>query len=187
MPTTGSPCTITEMSKSYRMVDPLLGARIYSTSLIQALAVVVVTACGSDITEPATSFCATRNGVEVCVAGAEYSPGELVRFTVHNTSGTPVYKDSCATKLVGNTGSLGVFDEVFDPTLHCGSDASVQDIIANMIELVPGEETSDSLQLVTFAFQGYYRVNVWIVDADGALVSNAPAISGTFHVFPSAN
>ena len=49
------------------MVDPLLGARIYSTPLIRALAVAVVTACGSEITEPTKSLCATRNGVEVCV------------------------------------------------------------------------------------------------------------------------
>ncbi len=169
------------------MVDPLLGARIYITPLTRALAVVVVTACGSEITEPGTSLCATRNGVEVCVAGAQYSPGDLVRFTVRNMSGAPIYKDSCSTKLVGTTGVDGSFDEVFDPTLRCGSNAGVQDIVANMIELAPSEENSDSLQLVSFAFQGYYRVNVWIVDADGALVSSTPAISGTFDVFPSAN
>ena len=170
------------------MVDPLLGARIYSTPLIRALAAAVVTACGSEITEPTKSLCATRNGVEVCVVGAaQYSPGDLVRFTVRNMTGASIYKDNCSTKLVGNTGGDDGFDEVLDPTLRCGSNAGVQDIVANMIELAPSEENSDSLQLVSFAFQGYYRVNVWIVDADGAVAFNTPAISGIFDVFPSAN
>ena len=159
---------------------------MYRNPAIRILAMLVVPACGKSVTEPATSICATRNGAEVCAAKAQYSPGDLVRFTVRNTSGASIYKDNCSAKLVGTTTRDGKFEAVFDPTRSCGPNASMDDIVANMIELAPDESTSDSLELQTFAFQGYYRVIVWIVDSDGTLVANTPAISGTFHVFPSA-
>ena len=89
-------------------------------------------------------------------------------------------------KLVGKTDRAAEFEAVFEPQGRCGPGATLADIVANMVELAPGESFEDGIQIISFAFQGFYRVNVWILNADGTLAANTPAFSATFLVFPSA-
>jgi len=117
---------------------------------------------------------------------SQYSPSDVIRVRVRNVGSASIFKDGCSIKIVGKTSEQVDFEEVFDPRLRCGAGATAADVIANMVEILPGDTAEETLQLVSFAFQGFYRINVWIVGADGELVSQMPAVSPTFDVFPSA-
>ncbi len=143
-------------------------------------------ACG-ETTGPVAALCATRHGAEACADRAEYGPGDFVRVRVRNASAATLYLDGCATKIVGKTSRSVPFEAVYDPSLRCGQNATQADIVAAMSELAPGETRQETLQLAPFAFQGFYRVNLWILDAAGALIAPDPAVTGTFRVSPSAS
>ena len=145
----------------------------------------VALACGEDATGPEVAVCATRHGAEVCADRAEYERSEPVTVTTRNVSSRPIFRDVCSTKLVGVTSLVRAFEEDFNPRLRCGNGATAADVRANMVRLEPGESFAESLEFTLFAFQGYYRVNVWIVDEEGQLVDETPAASGVFRVFPS--
>ena len=153
--------------------------------LMSMIAAVLVLSCGGDATGPADSLCATQHGLEVCVDRPEYEPRESITVTVRNLSGAPIFKDSCATKPVGVTNLEVEFEAFYNPTLHCGRGATRADIVEHMVELGPGDSTRDIVTLPYFSFQGWYRVNVWLLDAEGNLAVDTPATSGIFQVFPS--
>lgn len=143
-------------------------------------------ACGGEMTGPSAALCRVQSGAEVCVDRSQYSPTDFVRITVRNVGSAPIFKDGCATKLVGKTSRTADFEQSFDPQIRCGAGATPADVIANSVEILPGATFEESLQIISFAFQGFYRVNVWIVDSNGELAAPLPAISPTFDVFPSA-
>ena len=154
---------------------------------VSTLAVPLALSCGGDTAGPVGSLCATRHGVEVCAERPEYRPTQSVTFTTRNISNGPVFQDGCATKLVGVTNLATDFDETWDPRLRCGADVSRTDIVARMVEIGVDASFEASIAIPAGAFQGWYRVNVWILDAVGDRVGERPASSGIFHVFPSAN
>lgn len=146
----------------------------------------LVWGCGSDATGPTESLCATRNGVEVCVDRAQYRPLQTINYTVRNTTAGPIFKDNCSLKPVGITRRDLEFEEVFNASLFCAP-GTPTDVMANMDEIGPGETLSATAPISAFAFQGFYRLNVWIVQADGTLAHDVPSHSGIFEVFPSAD
>lgn len=143
--------------------------------------------CGSGAAGPAASVCSTRMQVEVCVDRSEYRQGQSVRVTTRNRGTASVIRDGCSTKIVGKTSRDAAFEEVFNPALRCGEGVSASDILAAAVELAPGEVYVETLDIPFFAFQGFYRVNVWLLDPDGSPASPAPAFSGTFEVFRTAD
>ena len=147
-----------------------------------------IAGCGSSTAGPANGpdLCATTQGFEVCAARAEYSPNETVTTTVRNTTAQTAYVDVCSVKPVGKTSRSAPFATDYSPQFGCGSDVDLDEIVSNMVELAPGASTQVTPKIAPFAFQGFYRINVWIVDAAGERVSNEPVFSGTFEVFPSA-
>lgn len=151
------------------------------------LAAAAVLSCGEDATGPEVAVCATRHGAEVCADRAEYQRSESVAVTTRNVSSRPIFRDVCSTKLVGVTSLARTFEEDFNPRLRCGSGATTADVRANMRRLDPGESFTESLEFTLFAFQGYYRVNVWILDEEGHIVAESPAASGVFRVFPATD
>lgn len=149
------------------------------------LAAALALSCGEDATGPAVSLCATRHGLEVCVDRHEYEPSESITVTSRNVSGARIFKDSCAIKPVGVTNLEVEFEAFYNPTLHCGREATRADIVEHMVALDPGGSTRETVTLPFFSFQGWYRVNVWLLDAEGNLAVDTPATSGIFQVFPS--
>ena len=123
----------------------------------------------------------------LAAALAEYERNELIAVTTRNVSASPIFKDSCAIKPVGVTDLRREFEEVYNPRLHCGSEVTRADIIEHMVEIVPGASFEETLGISPFAFPGWYRVNVWILNAEGSLAAGTPAISGIFRVFPARN
>ncbi|MCY3700976.1 MAG: hypothetical protein OXH46_15260 [Gemmatimonadetes bacterium] len=148
-------------------------------------AAVFAVSCGEDATGPVGSLCATQHGLEVCVDRPEYEPRESITVTTRNVSGARIFKDSCGTKPVGVTNLEVEFEAFYNPTLHCGRGATRADIVERMVELGPGDSTRETVTLPFFSFQGWYRVNVWLLDAEGNLAVDTPATSGIFQVFPS--
>jgi len=89
-------------------------------------------------------------------------------------------------KIVGKTSRTAAFPEDYSPQVRCGSAWTLADIVENMVEVPAGGSVQESQQIQSFAFQGYYRVNVWLVDETGERIGSTPVYSGTFEVFPSA-
>lgn len=106
---------------------------------------------------------------------------------MRNTLDRPIFRDACGTRLVGVTNLATDFDETYDPRLRCGAEVSRMDIVARMVGIAAGASLDESFAIPPGAFQGWYRVNVWILDAEGDRVGERPASSGIFQVFPSAN
>ncbi|MDH3732594.1 MAG: hypothetical protein OEU54_03630 [Gemmatimonadota bacterium] len=143
--------------------------------------------CGESTTGPgAANLCATSQGVEVCAPRSEYRPNEVVSVSVTNETSATIYIDTCSVKPVGKTSREAAFPVDYSPQNQCGNDVDVEEIVANMIELPAGQSIQVTGNISSFAFQGFYRINVWVLDVAGARVSNLPVFSGTFEVFPSA-
>ena len=149
------------------------------------MAAALVVSCGEELTGPSAELCATQHGAQVCVDRAEYQRTEPVTITTRNVSSRPIFKDACSTKLVGVTSLSREFEEEYNPRLRCGRGATEADVRANMVRLESGASFEETLTLHSFAFQGYYRVNMWILDEQGERVAETPATSGIFRVFPS--
>lgn len=151
-----------------------------------AFALLFVACSGSPAGTGSAALCATSDGVEICVARAQYRPTDIVEIEIHNRGLETLYVDYCSVKIVGKTSRSVPFPEDYSPQVRCGSDWTQADVIANRIELPPGGTIQESQQIQSFAFQGYYRVNVWFVDGNGDRIGTGPSYSGTFEVFPSA-
>lgn len=155
-----------------------------SFTLVAAVALAL--SCGETATGPEASLCDIRHGVEVCVDRAEYERTERVSVTTRNASSDPIFKDGCGTKMVGVTSLGRPFEEVYLPTLRCGRDVTPAVVRANMVRIDPGASFVEELTFHAFAFQGYYRVNMWILDEEGRLAADTPAPSGIFRVYPAS-
>jgi hypothetical protein len=59
-------------------------------------------------------------------------------------------------------------------------------VLANMRVLAAGASVSDSVTLLLGAFQGQYRIQLWLVDITGTPEPGNPVISNFFDVVPSA-
>ena len=153
--------------------------------IMSILAALLALSCAEDAMGPVGSLCATQHGLEVCVDRPEYEPRGSITVTSRNVSGHRIFKDACATKPVGVTNLEVEFEASYNPTLHCGRGATRDDIVRHTVELGPGDSTEEIVTIPFFAFQGWYRVNVWLLDAEGNLAFDTPATSGIFQVFPS--
>lgn len=157
------------------------------TMTLLASAALSSTACGDSPVgaDPAT-LCATSQGLEVCVGRGEYSPADEVETSVRNTTSETVRAGYCSMKAVGKTDLEADFETVYSPTVRCGADVDLDEIRSLMVEIPPGATETFDPPLSPFAFQGFYRVNVWILDENGERVAGLPAFSGTFLVIPTA-
>lgn len=153
---------------------------LFFTSLI------VLAGCGDSAMGPGSGRCATNQGIEICSDRSSYPPGASVGLTITNQGTTTVFKDFCSVKIVGKTDRSVPFEARYDPTLLCGLDVTPAEIVANMVELPPGASIEEQHRLTTFAFQGFYRVNVWFLDENGDRISTDPFFTGTFDVIPTA-
>ena len=150
------------------------------------LGAALLAACGDSAGPGDAGLCATSQGLEVCPDRGEYKPADDVTASVRNTGSEAVFADACSIKVVGVTSRTKEFATDYSPSIRCGADVDVAEIVENMVEIPPGQTRQLMLKIPTFAFQGFYRVNVWILDSMGERVSGLPAFSGTFDVFPSA-
>ena len=158
---------------------------MYRISLI--CGIVFLAACGDSIAGAgAKDLCATSQGIQVCADRSEYSPNDNLVATVTNTGSESVLADGCSIKAVGKTNRASEFDAGYSPTVQCGIDVDAAEILANMVEIPAGQSVEMAIRIPPFAFQGFYRINVWILDAAGEPVATQPVYSGTFEVFPSA-
>ena len=148
---------------------------------------VLLAGCGDSATGPgASGLCATSQGLEVCADRTEYRPADEVSASLTNSTSGPMYVGGCSIKVVGKTSRAAQFETAYSPAARCGPDVDADEILANLVEIPAGETLVLPVPISPIAFQGYYRVNVWILDAAGHRVASLPAFSGTFEVFPSA-
>jgi hypothetical protein len=154
---------------------------------LAALAALLAAACSESLTGSGPrSLCDLVQGAEICAARSEYRPGDDVTITIQNRGTETIRVDACSIKIVGKTTEKAVFAEDYAPNILCGVDWTIEDVVANTVEIAPGGSVTESRQIQVFAFQGYYRVNVWLVDETGARIAPVPAHSGIFEVYPSA-
>ncbi len=161
-----------------------MASRLRSFAPVIAVLGLALAAC-SDGFGP-SSTCQVRLGIEVCVDREEYAPGATVNFTVANRGSQSVFIDACSYQVSGRSREVLPFEWDYDPTRGCGPEATIEDVVAMMRSLDPGASLTGGVLITPGAFQGFYRVGVWQVDAAGALVDDDPFTSNDFNVLPSA-
>lgn len=117
-----------------------------------------------------------------CVDREEYREGDTVTWTIRSSRGDVVFLDACSIELARD---LGTFEEGYHPQLLCGSDVDLAEIVAGMIPLGPGESLSGEYRLGGVVLQGRYRMNLWVLDAEGQRISAGPYFTPVFAIFPS--
>jgi hypothetical protein len=143
-----------------------------------------VGACSS-LTGP-DEVCNTSGDIKICTDRAEYATGATVSFTITNLGQATVFQDMCSGGTVGRRKTNEEWSPVSGTTRLCREDQTIEDVIANMRPLERGQTLNDQIKTSTFAFQGYWKLQVYVVDQDGHRIREDPFDSAVFEIFPSA-
>lgn len=141
--------------------------------------------CGDPFRSGA-SLCDERDGIRICAQDDQYPQGATVVFTISNTGSGPVFEDMCSGEVAGRSTETSPWSSVSGATRNCGPDPTLDDIIANMREVAPGQSVTTSFRMSAFAFQGDWRAQLYFLDSEGQPLSDEAYVSGVFEVFPSA-
>jgi hypothetical protein len=135
------------------------------------------------------SPCKERDGISICIDRSEYRPTWTVRMTIKNNGSATVYQDVCSVDLVGSGGPVDrllAIPPMYDPRRFCGQDVTPEVIVAQMRELPPGGTLTETLDIPVATFQGFFRIDIWFLDAEGAHLPGSPYTTQPFDIFPSA-
>jgi len=145
----------------------------------------VLVGCGAILGIDST--CRTERGVELCVDRSEYAPGDTVRLRMTNAGGSDVVRiDDCSMQLSGTAGSTDELDHIYLPTRRCGFDVTPEIQVQRAHTLAPGESATAALTIGPGTPQSFNRINVWLLEPDGRLVSDDPVSSAVFTILRSA-
>ena len=147
-------------------------------------ALVVAAGCGNGITAPKCDRC---DELRVLTDHAEYRQASWIAFTITNRTPDMLRYDWCSVSHVGRISSDTPFDVRYIPSRRCGVGAGIDEVRENMVVLAPAESARDSVFLSGAAFQGQYRIHVFLVDESGVADEDNPVVSNTVDVFPTAN
>ena len=152
--------------------------------LVSAIALLALTGCGDGITAPKCDQC---DELRVLTDYAEYRQGTWIAFTIKNRTPDALRYDWCSVQHVARTSSDAPFTVRYLPARRCGFGAGIDEVREKMVTLAPTESTRDSVFLSGAAFQGQYRIHLWLVDESGVADPDNPVVSNTVDVFPTAN
>ena len=152
--------------------------------LVSAIGLLALAGCGNGITAPKCALC---DELRVLTDHAEYRQGSWVAFTITNRTPDVLRYDWCSVEHVARTSSEEPFDVRYVPSRRCGFGAGIDQVREHMVALASGEARRDSVFLSGAAFQGQYRIHVWLVDESGVPDADNPVVSNTVDVFPTAN
>jgi hypothetical protein len=166
---------ILDMSRDTRSraVVGLFGA----VCLLAALA-----ACTEGIVAPVCDLC---DEFQLRTDRKEYGMKSIVRFTITNRTNEVMRYDWCSVTAVGRTSDILPFETFYRRHSRCGPGADLTDVIEHMRTLASGESTRDSVMVPSGAYQGEYQVQLWPIDAAGALTLGGPTVSNSFIVLPT--
>lgn len=133
------------------------------------------------------STCRTERGVELCVERSEYAPGDTVRLHMGNAGKVVVRVDRCSLQLAGTAGDSGELSYVYQPSRRCGFDVTPEAQLDSAFVLDPGASAVAELPIGRGAPQSFNRVNAWLLEPDGSLVSDVPIHSTVFTILRSAS
>lgn len=151
--------------------------------LVSAIGLLALTGCGNGITEPKCDRC---DELRVLTDHAEYRQGTWIAFTITNRTPDVLRYDWCSVEHVART-TDAPFDVRYAPSRRCGFGAGIDEVREHMVTLATGEGKRDSVFLSGAAFQGQYRIHVWLVDENGVADPDNPVVSNTVDVFPGAS
>lgn len=162
--------------------SPIVLMRLVLTLIACAAAVV---GCGSILGVDST--CRADRGIELCVDRSEYAPGDSVYLRMTNAGAADVARiDQCSIQLSGTAGSTDQLDYVYRPTRRCGFDVTPEIQLQRAFVLSRGESATTALGIARGTPQSFNRVNVWLLDPEGRLVSEEPVYSTVFTILRSA-
>lgn len=134
------------------------------------------------------SSCRTDRGIELCVDRSEYAPGDTVHLRMTNVGGGELARiDACSIQLTGTAGTTDELGYVYLPTRRCGFEVTTEIQLERAFLLARGESAATALGIGRGTPQSFSRVNVWLLEADGELVSEEPVSSTVFTILRSAS
>ena len=145
--------------------------------------IAVLLSCRKSVADPTCDRC---DEMRIRSERTAYRPTAAITFTITNlTSGTLRY-DWCSVVAGGRTNTSKPFNIEYRPDRRCGAGAGAAEVLANMRVLAAGASVRDSVVLSPGAYQGEYRVQIWLLDVAGLIEVGNPVVSNTFEVFPGA-
>lgn len=146
----------------------------------------VLAGCGSILGIDST--CRADRGVELCVDRSEYAPGDTIHLRMTNAgAGEVVRIDECSIQLSGTAGSTDELDWLYRPSRRCGFGVTTEIQLARAFVLASGQSATTLLGIARGTPQSFNRVNVWLLDPEGGLVSEEPVTSTVFTILRSAS
>ena len=128
--------------------------------------------------------CESGGQIEVCIPVERARPGTDLQVTVVNGRSTAVVLDLCAMRARMGESPSDEFVGPFDPTLRCGRGASDEDVLLRAVTIPPGSSHVESMGLSPILPQGWYRVNVYLLQEDTAVpTSDSPFLGPVFDVY----
>lgn len=129
--------------------------------------------------------CEVTNNLEICIDRGQYAQGTTAAVTLTNRGTSVIRVDTCSRVLVERSTRI-TFGSSFNPNRRCGPEATAVEVAANMHVLAARGSVREPVSVPVGIPQGFYRVDYWLVDGLGALLSETPISSAEFDVFPSA-
>jgi len=145
----------------------------------------VASAC-SNLFGPDDFRCAEHDGIEICTDKEEYRPGSTLEFDITNRRSESVWACLCSVaKEVADKEDQYWVEVLYSPNRRCGYNPSPEVVAANRVEVEPGATLSHSIEVYS-VIQAVYRLDIWLFDEAGTMISDTPFQSGKFDMFPSA-
>ena len=154
-----------------------------ATLLRTALLAAVLSGCHQGVADPVCDRCGE---IRIRTTYTAYRPTSVIGFAITNRTSQPLRYDWCSISAAGRSLTTDPFPVAYRADRRCGPGAGLVQVLANMRVLAAGATVGDSVTLLIGAFQGQYRIQLWLVDITGTPEPGNPVISNFFDVVPSA-
>lgn len=142
-------------------------------SLVMTGAVAMIgglAACTDQAVLAPVEHCEAQAGIEVCLERLLFAPGDPLPFTIANRTDRTVHV--CPAEVVGRRGPEEEWDLSYGVVVAaCEPPATEEgEEVAGTRSIPPGERIHDQLHVNGCAYEGEWKINVFLIDEGGDVV-----------------
>lgn len=137
--------------------------------VVLLLAAVTLAACIEPGAVAPDQNCRNEAGIQVCLERLLFAPGDPLPVEIAN--GTQRTVHACAGAVVGRRSPAEEWDADFGVVVHgCPPNGTAEDPLAAIRVIPPGGRIEDQLHVNNCAYEGQWKVVVYLIDDAGAVV-----------------